>query len=311
MVASDRTCPRCGKVFSLPCRLAAHCARKTPCAPILEREDLPGAALEDPDLEKKKCRFCGRVFSSYTAMRRHVRESCKIAPNDKNGDAGMERLYEYTARRQQAQIEALQSLVREQSAQIGQLLAARGAPAAGGPVVSARGDGNRILQDNRRVTINVHGQESVAHLTEAKVKTLLDDALRMPELPQAASQAVLKAAMLVYSDPEHPENLTAYLPNKKGDKALVHVARGGTSGWEVQPTTLVLPPMARKSVDALFTKQPYEDAADYSPLLKELAENETRYTAGGELRPILVRNKALLLRALGALPLAGQPGGKS
>ena len=84
---NDRTCEHCGFVFALPCRLQAHQARKTPCAPILEAGDLPPALLEDPDIDKKRCRQCGRVFSSYTAMRRHVRQNCKIAPDavSKNG----------------------------------------------------------------------------------------------------------------------------------------------------------------------------------------------------------------------------------
>ena len=40
-------------------------------------------------------------------------------------------------------------------------------------------------------------------------------------------------------------------------------------------------------------------------LLKELQKNEGRYAAGEELRPLLVRNKALLAQALAALPVAG------
>lgn len=40
--------------------------------------------------------------------------------------------------------------------------------------------------------------------------------------------------------------------------------------------------------------------------MKELAENEKRYVAGSNLRPVLVRNKDLLARALEALPVAGR-----
>ncbi len=235
-------------------------------------------------------------------MRRHVRTSCKIAPNTKNGDEGMKKLYDHTIRRQQAQLEAQQAQLELLQKQIAQLVAGQAVTPAG-PTIQTQGDGNRIQQ----IVVNVHGQEGIGHLTEAKVRALLDDAIKaVPQglLPQAASQAVVKAAMLVYSDPEHPENLTAYLPNKKLNDVLVHTA----DGWEVQPTTLVLPPMAQKSVDALFTNQPYEDADDYAPLLRELAENEARYTAGTDLRPILVRNKNLLVKALGTLPVASTAG---
>ena len=112
---------------------------------------------------------------------------------------------------------------------------------------------------------------------------------------------MLKTAMLVYSDPSRPENLTAYLPNKKTNDALVHTE----AGWEVQPTKLVLPPMAQKTIDTLFDKQPYENAEAYGPLLKELQQNEARFAAGEELRPLLVRNKDLLARVLKTLPVAG------
>ncbi len=44
-------------------------------------------------------------------MYRHIRNSCKIAPNPKNGDAGMERLYEHT----------LQKQIADQSAKIAKL----------------------------------------------------------------------------------------------------------------------------------------------------------------------------------------------
>jgi uncharacterized C2H2 Zn-finger protein len=291
-----RTCEKCGRSFRYPRDLAAHLRRKTPCSPILEQEDLPAAVREDPDLEKKQCRFCGRVFSSYDSMRRHVRKSCGIAPNARNGDAGMTKLYEHTIRQQQAQIEA-------QRVQIDQLLELS---ARQGRTVTARGDGTRILQDNSchqtQVHIHVHGQEGVAHLTEAKVRALLDTASREPELPGAARRAILEAALLVYSDPEHPENLTTFLPDtQKQEDALVHTK----DGWGVRPTTQVLPPMARKSVDALFTRQPYENAEGYAPLLKELAANEARYTASADLRAVLERNRELLRRALGgALPAA-------
>jgi hypothetical protein len=144
----------------------------------------------------------------------------------------------------------------------------------------------------------VFGQEKLDHVTAERVKTILDECLQRPALPQAADEAVLKAAMLVYSDPERPENLTAYMPNKKTNEALVHT----TKGWEVQPTKLVLPPMALKSLDTIFGKQPPEE--EYAPLLKELQQNEARFAAGEELRPLLVRNKDLLARVLATLPVA-------
>jgi hypothetical protein len=310
---ADRTCERCGKEFKYPAHLIRHQKRATPCAPILEPDDLPDDVREDPDLDQKKCRFCGRVFSSYDSMRRHVRQYCKIAPTEKNGDAGMEVLYEHTIRRQQAQIEAQQKQIE----QLMQLAVRGGAPGdASGSIpagntgtqageVGFQGDHNEVNNSKNTININVFGKEGLDHITAERVKAILDESISRfpsaPALPAAASAAVLKTAMLAYSDPEHPENLTCYLPNKKTNDALVH----GEEGWEVQPTTLVLPPMAQKSVDALFDNQPFEEAETYEGLMLELRDNEERYTAGGELRPILVRNKDLLARALESLPVAG------
>jgi hypothetical protein len=218
----------------------------------------------------------------------------------------MDILYEHTIRRQQAllaakdrQIEQLTALVESQLNAV--VSAAPPAARADTSAVAIQGDNNVNIVDNRKqVIVNVFGKEGLDHVTMARIKAILDESLARPALPEAAQAAVIKTAMLVYSDPDHPENLTAYLPNKKTNDVLVHAEKG----WEVQPASLVLPPMAQKSVDTLFDRQPYEDADDYGPLMKELAENEKRYAAGSELRPILVRNKDLLARALETLPVA-------
>ena len=296
---ADRTCTKCGKSFRAPSYLRAHQKRKTPCAPILEQKDLPEDALEDPDLEKKKCRFCGRVLSSYTAMRRHVRESCKIAPNAKNGDRGMELLYEHTLRKQQAQIEHLTSLVTEQATIMRQLLAGQ---QSSGVIGDNNSVGNNIHQTvHQTININAFGKEGLEHVDSAVVRQILDDSRRLPEITHAAETALLKTAMLIYSDPDHPENLTCYLPNKKGDETLVHT----DGGWEIRPTRLVLSPMASTALMRISDKQPYERAEDYGEIMAELVHNEKRYIGGQELRPILVRNKDLLRRALETLPVAG------
>ncbi len=296
---ADRTCNRCGTVFPKPFKLARHLARKTACELVLERD--VGLVVGNGN---QVCRFCNRGFSCYTAMRRHVREHCKVAPNAKNGDSGMERLYDHTV---QKQITELKAQNAQQSAQITEILALlrQGASSSSSAQVAGHVaiQGNQNEVDNsKKIYINIFGQEKLDHVTAGRIKTILDECLQRPALPTAVDEAVLRTAMLVYSDPSRPENLTAYLPNKKTNDALVHTE----AGWEVQPTTLVLPPMAQKSIDTLFEKQPYEDAESYAPLLKELQQNEERFAAGEDLRPVLVRNKDLLTRALATLPVAGQ-----
>jgi len=240
-----------------------------------------------------------------------MRSACKIAPNAKNGDKGMERLYEHTLQKQNAEMKAEIEEVKAQNvrmmAMMQQLLTQEGAAHSATPSttlqageVAIQARDNAQVDNSKKIVINVFGQERIDHVTLEKIKAILDECLQRPALPTAVDEAVLKTAMLVYSDPSRPENLTAYLPNKKTKDALVHTE----TGWEVQPTTLVLPPMALKSIDTLFGKQPHED--EYAPLLKELQQNEARFAAGEALHPILVRNKDLLARALATLPMAGQ-----
>jgi hypothetical protein len=246
-------------------------------------------------------------------MRRRVRTACKIAPNKKNGDKGMELLYHHTLKKQQKQIENLTELVKQQSEMMKQLvsgqqrnsLTVRDANLTSGEV-GIQGNGNQT--DNRKINtnvfINIFGKEGLDHITTERIKEILKSSLETKPLPSAASAAVLKTAMMAYSDPDHPENLTCYLPNKKTQEALIHTKEG----WEVQPTNLVLPPMANTSINALFDRQPFEQAEEYGDTecrMKEPAENEKRYSAGDELKPVLVQNKALLQRALKSLPLAG------
>jgi hypothetical protein len=240
-------------------------------------------------------------------MRRHIRVSCKIAPNKKNGTQGLELLYEHTLQKQLAEQKNEIALLKDQNAEILALLRqqrSEGTTASSsgeGAAVTQNGNNNVALVDNKKIsiTINVFGKEGVDHITPERIKALLDESLQAPAIPTAADIAVLETAMLVYSDPDHPENMTCYMPNKKFEGVLVHA----TKGWEVLPADLVLPPMAQKSIDLLFRKQPAE--REYYEVLKELQQNEGRFAAGKSLRPLLERNKGLLDQALEALPQLG------
>lgn len=222
----------------------------------------------------------------------------------------MEILYEHTIRRQQALLAAKDRQIEQLTALVESQLMARAPQPETNKTVAIQGNHNVNIVDARRVevVVNEFGREGLEHVTRGRIRAILEESLSAGGIPGAAQAAVLKTALLVYSDPEHPENLTCYLPNKKGDEALVHVARDGRTAWEVQPVPLVLPPMARKSVDALFDRQPFEDAGTFEPLMAELRDNEERYVSGqSALRPVLVRNKDLLARALASLPVSGAP----
>jgi hypothetical protein len=278
-------CELCGKNFGIPSKLKRHMARKTPCSPIID------PAPDTPD--DRACQFCGRTFTSVASRSNHVRLRCAIAPNDRNGSTGMELLYQHTLRRQAAELDTL----RAQQAELADKLRALELR----PATTTTTTITTINVDNsHHLTVNVFGQEQVEHITPSHVEGILRESIACA-LPAAANEAVLRMALLVYSDPEHPNNITCYLPNKKSDDALVRVKnREGGPAWEVQPIALVLTPMARRSVDLLFEKQPFENCEIYEELLRRLAN----HGASGEgLRPVLVRNKSLLdqtLERLGA-----------
>ena len=216
----------------------------------------------------------------------------------------MELLYEYTNRKQQAQIDELKkqntemlTLVRQIAHQgsSSKLSTSTTNQAKEGGVIVQGGNKNTVVVDNKRVVINVFGKENVSHITKADIKAILDDSITKGLIADAATAAVQKAAMMTYSDPVHPENLTCYLSNKKTNDALVHTE----NGWEVQPASLILVPMAAQSINELFEKQPLEGAEKYDSLMRELRDNENKHLSNtAALRAILVRNKKLLKAAL-------------
>ena len=349
------TCPKCGKEFTDKSNYNRHLARKMPCAPILDKEDLPEEQRDSPN----RCKFCGRVFTRHANMLSHMKKVCKIAPREGN-EGGMEKLYEHTLRKQQAQIEQQQKEMEALKAQFHAFASGTtyseqtAAPAAwssravvqnrlavkpqevaavqAGIVtnVGAGGTYNSttlVQNDNSvgkttnnitaNVQINIFGQEKLDRITKPQVIDLLRSLGPVGENVKAiAEKAIIQAAMLIFSDPAHPEDITCYLPNKKGDNALVH----GGSGWEVQPVGLVISPMAAQSIETLFKHQPAPDQhtpekdvkwmmEECGNIMRYIQQHEgdmTNEPPRGEMRGILIRNKDLLQQVLAKLPMAGQ-----
>lgn len=337
-------CERCDRAFADNTHLKRHLNRKTPCAPVIDAEDLTEEQKGNPN----KCKFCGRTFSTYVSMRRHIRQSCQIAPREGNPD-GMEKLYDHILKKQQKDIEALTA--RLNAAGIGDskqvdssaaknvktTVALKQAVVVAAPQADERAPllaqsnssrniavaqaGGIAVNDNRQqhITINIFGREKFDHIHSPQIMHLLEavgaaGSTAVEDLKKAAALAVVKAAMLIFSDPIHPENLTCYLPNKRGTDALVH----GEGGWEVQPVSLVLSPMATQAVELLFAKQPYpgiDGVADTAKIdecgriLRYIAEHEKDLRNDpprNEMRGVLIRNKELLQQVLAKLPITSR-----
>jgi len=290
-----------------------------------------------------------RVFACSQSRWKHEKKTCKI----NRSEEGLTYLYEYTKRSQEAKDAELAKLRSENAqlrrdldearydgrASMGDLVRAeiQKALSPQGPQTPCRltapSEANIVVQgshaqvDNRKITnirnevtnnnltVNVFGKERIDHISAPFIYRLLMDAKTSAE---PAVQALLETALVIFSDPSKPENITCYLPNKKTQEALVHSA----TGWQIRPVELVLDPMMKRSIDVLFQKQPYgheeglpdrPDITSCGEVLKQLSALEqdpqqAKKAAGanGSLKAVLIRNKDELARARGGLPVAGE-----
>jgi len=279
-------------------------ARKTPCALIVEPEELPPEVQADPELEKKRCHFCGRVFSSNNAKNRHIRTVCKIAPNQRNGNNGMDMLYQHVLR-QEARHAAEMAEMRDEIA------ALRAAPAMVAAPVNAADRGGVVIApahdafvniDRRNFTINVFGAETTSHITREQVRGLFDYCVDNCKTPRLAAHAAVEGLVaFIYCDPQHPENFTCYQPNQKEPVALVHTAKG----WKSRPVAEVLSPMTIKAADSLFAKQPCMGYQKYDAMVTCIIDNELEFERGADAKNALANLKEYLNTVLTELPIEG------
>lgn len=197
--------------------------------------------------------------------------------------------------------------------------------------VTIHGDHARVVQMDVRVIqqpppTRRFGEESVDHLKRGDIFEAFSnvapkapvpiDANRpgdMAVLRELSRQLITRAAMLIYSDPDHSENITCYLPRKSDNNAMVH----GRHGWSLEPVNVIFTPMLRKSVSLIFNQQPipglegcpqagaFETGRDaaFTQLLKHIQqhEEELALTADVAMRPVLIRNTDLLRRVCKAV----------
>lgn len=266
----DRTCKKCSMVFAKPSGLRRHEKRKTPCVVVVDPESM------DEEYKKKQfeCEACKRRFTSRSGLMVHTRMHCRAATHLQYAGAGdVVALREEMGKIHQELTDLRKvSTESQQPVTVGQL-----------------NIGSQVTNNN--MVLNVFGEESAAHITSQVIKNLLDMVVSEPgEARDRALRALQATALLIYSDPDHPENITCYLPDKRRDEVLVYV--GGR--WEMRPSEQVLPPMAKRTLDQLFIKQPFEEADRYGAVMTELRDNEGAYATGNGLRKVVVGNKQLV-----------------
>ena len=221
-------CPRCNKIFRDQRDLFRHQTRKTPCQPIVDRSV---DCINRPQdvVNEHLCRYCGRVFSSLSAMYRHIRQNCKIA----NSDEGMEKLLDHTLQRQNAEllarVDKLTSMVEKM--------------AMGPPTIQHAQQLNNGTIINNVVHIHPWDGErrigvELAHIIAAftdnaklrEYARMGDHELTDPAIaPPYVTELLMDLTKRAHAD---PAARNVYLNPRRADQALVH-KKNGT--WEVLP----------------------------------------------------------------------------
>lgn len=291
---ADRTCAQCGRVFRYPSDLRSHLQRKTPCSSA-------SAAPAVPELHSgHPCPECSQTFTTVGSLRRHMRRSAHVGASDEL--SRLRAVIEVLTR----QVDAMSRAPQPETIRCENLAV------------------SNYTVDRRHITVNVFGQENLDHITTEAIAQILSESHSAGAGENERSlQAVVRTAMLIYSDRDHPENITCYLPSKRNTSAMVRSA----AGWESQPAALVLSPVMQNSLDVLFRRQPHEGPLkEYASVLTPLvgvedSEELSQQLIGrdGSLRAMLYRNKSLAVAAaqkaqvsavqavLAAAPVAGAP----
>jgi Zinc finger, C2H2 type len=254
---ADLRCYNCGKQFNKPSDLQRHKNRKTPC---LIREIDP-ADLKNPN----RCIYCNRIFSTIGNLKKHS-EKCKV----KNG--GLQTLHDkvkheeairiITERQDQKnkEFESLLSVMKtqmeEQSKKNNELETRIKELSAGGPTISCGdntiscGDntiscgnntiscGNNIIScgnvtnitnNNINVIINNYNKPNIAHLNDIKSFSKL--------LNYELSGTPMALINKIWYDPDHPENSSIHLVNKKTGESLVII----NGKWITENASNIIP----------------------------------------------------------------------
>jgi hypothetical protein len=245
----------------------------------------------------------------------HIRRACKIA----NTTEGLDKLAEHTERRQIQELQAQLATQGVQLARVTEMLE-KGMQLTPTQVQGTSIQANTIIgTQHNNYTLNLFGQESVKHLTAERIRAILataaqslpkgsgrrlkDNETHEPPVLKAvetASRAVLQALIAeVYANTSCPENLTAYIPNKKEDQVMIWAKPTAETEpcWQLRPLEQLVPTIQDKVLDALNDNQPWEANKERLREYGLLIRGSYDYSPQGFARLIkgvLLGNKTLL-----------------
>jgi hypothetical protein len=226
-IGDKHRCYNCGKQFKDETHLDRHKKRKTPC---LIREIKP----EDRN-NPLRCIYCNKVFSKVNNLNRH-RGICKV----KNG--GLQTLHDKVKHEEELRIQmeeqkllyveidqknkdlfAIVSQMREEIDILKTQNKELKAGVQGDQIVGGAVNNNGIINNNNNTTNNtINVQLTINNYNKPNLDYIKNDVAKFEKLLKYEMAATPIAVVeWVWYNPEHPENVSAHLVNKKTGEVLV------------------------------------------------------------------------------------------
>ena len=239
---TDRTCRLCFKVFSLPCRLKKHSERKNSCVSDVGAVD-----------SAHQCDYCNKKFTTATSMYRHVRDTCKLAADERNKVVALE-----------AQVVKLSEVVEKLSVSLDAITSVS-PNGTGSNTITNNTNSNNTTNNTNNTTNNTVNNTVNLNFYDAGASFVIpyemirdifaenqmldmysrmhyseqcDHSVAAPYIAKVLSEVIRK----VCSDPVH-QNVC--LNPKRSDQVMVYVpcledTVSGDGKWEVRPLTVVI-----------------------------------------------------------------------
>jgi len=215
------TCPRCGLVLKSKNNLLGHLRRVNPCEPLLQdissAEALQMFKVRTRNHGDYECEMCLSRFASEFSLTRHQGKCFR-----------RKKVFQDTAVMQFKMLTKVQQL----EAQIKELT---GNPAT----INITNNFNQTIHDNRSININYVGRESMGHILSNK--NFLDQCLIRTD------KGLIELIQRIHCDPEHPENMNVFVPNKR-ERFVKEYDR---TGWISRQKERVLRPVVYNGKDIM------------------------------------------------------------
>jgi hypothetical protein len=203
-------CKRCGYVTNLKSRMCQHLSRKHECDPILS--NIPQSQLTEELVKKSKngmfkCNYCEKEFAHRSTKSTHM-SSCT------------RRDFDIVEKVRMLEKE-LQSLKTKEPQTI---------------IINNNTTNNIVNTTNNTVQLHSFGLETIKHI--------MDDKDFMDKMFMNQPKSYIKLLEKVHFDPEHPENKTVRITNKKEPYIQVFDKK---KGWRVETQDAVIDDMLNNS----------------------------------------------------------------